>query len=452
MAAHLTVERKAPRRRRQRGQRGLLSNIGNMLLPGIGGQIGQIGDNLVGGFLGGKRGAPVNLENAAVSQQVNHSFENGTEKLQTVTVPAGTPPGSVLYQTFVTSSTLGPRMAAFSKLWDRTRYLRVAIEVQSSSPTTVAGSYIHAIDPDPVVPYESDGLLPSKLMALQTSKSQSAWAESVIELKPTASTYFNFFDGASASDAEYRQFAPGRYILATNATFDATVDLTIMVSWSVMFERPVLVDPNEQNVFFLTFPSDGSAIVNAPLGSPFGTVDNKSEYWMTGLPPPGTYSVDFNLDFRQMPGGAPWDRRISSVEVVNDDIFVLECEPFWSNDVDIVGAIQGTVPDPVVIKLQSPRTAGRIWLPPIKRGLSMVCPLIKPTNEFEWEQRCQKQQLRAAEENARKRALSRYHETLAFEQLMSTRTRSAPSPLPTVSSHPALNALFSPGSLPNAHE
>jgi hypothetical protein len=229
----------ARRGRARRNQRGLLANIGNSFLPGLGGAIGQIGDNLIGGALSGLSGfAPTAVAGRVQSQQISHSHEAGTEELTTFTIPAGTPAGTVILQTLLAASTLGVRLAKFAELWTNTRFNKFYVHVVSSNPTTVSGNYTVAIDPDPVQTYTSGADLPGRLMALAQSSRANAWADATLAMLPKSDLLYNRFHFATAGDAEIREFAVGQLLIATSTDFVAECTYSVNIHWDVNFERP----------------------------------------------------------------------------------------------------------------------------------------------------------------------------------------------------------------------
>jgi hypothetical protein len=357
-----------------------------MLHPGLG-----FAGNLVDQLLPFGKNAPANLRNEATSFQVNYSAERGSEKLATVNVPAGTPNGTVLFQTFVNSSTLGPRMAAFADLWDKTRYVDVVFSVTSSAPTSVSGAYIQAIDPDPVVPYSSSEALPSQLMALQSCSTVSAWAPSDLRLKKTGETaYFNFFDASVASDAEYRQFAPGRYILATNTDFPDAVDLTVNVHWSVLFERPVLTntalgDEDSGNTYLLSLrpESDTTNQFAYAAGSTLASCPNDSPYWSRGLrPPPGSYPVAFDVNVGSI------RRHVTLLTVTAasgaSSTLTLTATTQWNFSNPGSGSASAQNPDPLIVDVPA-QVVGKRWRPMVRTGFCLHHPFLRVgRRELDW--------------------------------------------------------------------
>jgi len=231
-------------RRRGRANRGLLANLGNMLLPGIGGVIGQFGDNalkpVLNNVFGGGKGsfAPVAGAGRLSSLQVNTSRERGVEQIAVLSVPSSATAGTILLQTLIAAPTIGVRLSNFSKLWTKTRFHRFDVEVISSNPSSVGGNYTVAIDPDPAQVYNSGIDLPARLMALTMAERANAWANVGLSMKPNPIPLFNRFHIEGASDAEIREYACGQLIVATTTDFDTDCEYIVNVHWDVEFEKP----------------------------------------------------------------------------------------------------------------------------------------------------------------------------------------------------------------------
>jgi len=263
-------------RSRRRNQRGLLSQIGGMLLPGLGGTIGQIGDNLVGGLLGGRASAaPVASAGRFRSMQANKSEEHGVEQIATVTIPAGTPAGTIVLQVPLAAPAIGVRLSTFSNLWTKTLFRNLVVEVTSSNPSSVAGNYTLAIDPDPAQTYESGPDLPPRLMALTMASKANAWADNILQMIPNLKPLFNRFHLEGASDAEIREYAAGQLIMATTTDYADDCEYTVNVGWDVQFEKPDTTPTVEDianpklfmNVGGLAYTVAGADVITIPGGA-----------------------------------------------------------------------------------------------------------------------------------------------------------------------------------------
>jgi len=223
-------------------KRGILAGIGNMLLPGIGGMVGQMGDNLVGsafnGFMSNSRAAPVAQAGRMRSNQIHKSREYGQEELAVIEVPQGTPAGTIVTQALLAAPNLGVRFAKFAELWSNTRFLNLWFTVTAANPSTVGGGYTIAIDPDPVQSYSSGDTLPARLLALTQASRANAWADAGVWMLPKKDVMYNKFHTASAGDAEIREYAIGQFIMATHTEYDSDCKYSINVHWDVEFERP----------------------------------------------------------------------------------------------------------------------------------------------------------------------------------------------------------------------
>jgi len=170
--------------------------------------------------------------------QANRSEEHGVEQIATVTIPAGTPAGTIVLQMPIAAPEIGVRLSTFSRLWTKTKFRRFVVEAVSSNPTSVGGNYTLAIDPDPVQTYTSDERLPARLMALTMATKTNAWADACLNMLPNLLSLFNRFDPATASDAEIREYAAGQVVMATTTDYEDDCEYTVNVGWDVEFEKP----------------------------------------------------------------------------------------------------------------------------------------------------------------------------------------------------------------------
>jgi len=170
--------------------------------------------------------------------QANRSDEHGVEQISTVTVPAGTPAGTIILQVPIAAPTIGVRLATFSRLWTKTIFKNLVVEVTSSNPSSVSGNYTLAIDPDPAQTYDSSEALPARLMALTMANRANAWADTCLQMIPNLRPLFNRFHLEGASDAEIREYAAGQLIMATTTDYAEDCEYTVNVGWDVAFEKP----------------------------------------------------------------------------------------------------------------------------------------------------------------------------------------------------------------------
>jgi len=282
------------RRRNQRTGRGVLGNIGNQLLPGIGGAVGNIADNLLGTLLGNLLGAkgmaaPVIGAGRSAARQINDSTESGTEEIAQIAVPGGTPAGTILLQALIAAPEIGVRLAKFAELWTKTQFLEFWVEVTSSNPTLVSGNYTIAIDPDPVQSYQSGPELPSRLMALTMATRANAWADNAVHMLPNPLQLFNKFHAATASDAELREYACGQLILATTTDYSDDCEYTVQVHWKVHFSRP------DTQPEFGNLPANYILIAGYQSftgATPIQATFTSAQVWVGGnTPSDGTYIV-----------------------------------------------------------------------------------------------------------------------------------------------------------------
>jgi len=310
--------RQAPRKNRSRKGRGLLSNIGNMVLPGLGGGLGQIADNLVGGLIGGlgKRNpgrnalggglnyAPVAQAGRNISHQAHSSQEMGEEQLATVRVPGGTPAGTLLLQFLLAGPTVGTRLPAMANLWTRTKFRHLSFAVTSSNPSSAGGNYTVGIDPDPVQSYASGPDLTDRIMALSEAGQANAWADNGVTMVPLGEHLYNRFHPSTASDAEIREFAAGQFLMATTTEYDVDCEYVVRVAWDVEFFQPDTTptqNPVQPPTFI--FSSAGRAYSAAATTGDTTVFTPNNAAWNT-IPPPGTYSMNGSVYLPKTAGGS----------------------------------------------------------------------------------------------------------------------------------------------------
>lgn len=296
IVAHVLAGRVSRKRKGRRNAKGLLADLGNSLFPGLGGTIGQIGDNLIGGvangLLGGM-GKTVGVANAGRShaQQAASTRLRGIEDLVTIDVPAGTPAGTILLQSLVAAPALGTRLAKLAELWSNTVFAKLAVKVTSANPSTVAGNYTVAYDPDPVQSYTSGPELPGRLMALTQATKANAWADAYLPMAPTRKTLFNRFHTATAGDAEIRDFADGQLIIATTTSYDTDCQYTVTVGWDVLEERPDTLPNSGKLPTTYILAMGGASGLTSPAANVIRfTSAQKTSVWNV-VPPVGTYST-----------------------------------------------------------------------------------------------------------------------------------------------------------------
>jgi hypothetical protein len=288
-----------------------------MVLPGLGGGLGQIADNLVGNLLGGfgKQSpgrnalggglnyAPVAQAGRNISHQAQSTQEMGEEQLATVKVPGGTPAGTLLLQFLLAGPTVGTRLPAMANLWTRTKFRHLSFAVTSSNPSSAGGNYTVGIDPDPVQSYASGPDLTDRIMALSEAGQANAWADNGVTMVPLGEHLYNRFHASTASDAEIREFAAGQFLMATTTEYDVDCEYVVRVAWDVEFFQPDTTPTlNAVQPPTFIFSSAGNAYSAASTtGSTTVFTPNNSSW--NAIPPPGTYSLNGSVYLPKTAGG-----------------------------------------------------------------------------------------------------------------------------------------------------
>jgi len=399
---------------RRRNAKGIFGDLGNMFLPGIGGVVGGIADGLVGNLLGGGgRGAtaPVASASRMFSRQVNSSREHGTEQLTQISVPAGTPAGTILLQSLIAGPDLGVRLASFATLWTKTKFLQLIIEVISANPSTVSGNYTVAIDPDPVQSYTSGLDLPGRLAALTTSARANAWADNGVIMKPNPISLFNRFNLVGASDAEIREYACGQYIIATTTDYVEPCEYTVNLHWSVAFERP---DTTES----FNLPGPPGLLLDTVLTTPtltpiisanlliFSVADvNKM---VNRAPPLGIYDLPgLSLHFQDTAGSG---RTILCDQIEFDEdgtATMTTAKPTGGDFAPGVGRV--TIQTPSTYSIPLSTTLSRY----VRAGYALLHPWFKPEKHVQWKM----SSIAATNAKARKRNMQKVLEERELEAM-----------------------------------
>jgi len=255
------VQRRS-QRNRTIGTKGFLGDVGRFIggkIPGVGGIAGPIAGAI--GDLLPFSNAPTSKALTIRSMNVNSSAERGREFLATIDVAAGTPAGTLLLDQLIAPPELGKRMPKFAELWTRTRFKVLNVIVSPQTSTSVSGGYVLAIDPDPTVLYTSGDELVPRLKALNASVTTTAWNGTGISLPNGNHTLlYNRFNPQTASDAELREYADGKILLATTTDYPEAVSYNIDIEWQVVFQRPDTVPDEAYNGGDIPDPGTGTNV------------------------------------------------------------------------------------------------------------------------------------------------------------------------------------------------
>lgn len=277
----------------RRGARGIISNVLGGI-PVVGG-VANVLEELLLGFLSGKSktmAAPAAFAGRTAAVQQSRAIQNGTEQIASITVPAGTPAGTVLWNGLVAGPELGARLPQFARNWARTCFSNLHVEVCASNPSISTGSYIIAYDPDPVVTYTSSPALPQALMALVCATKSNVWADGGIWAGLSRAVLFNRFEGR-VDDAEIRQYADGQLIFATATDCVEELVFTVNIKWWVAFEQPnVDMSLGSSPTYQLTTGGHETTVhyvTDEPIKLEFNTLN----VWVSGsaVPAQAKYSV-----------------------------------------------------------------------------------------------------------------------------------------------------------------
>lgn len=304
-----------------KGFLGDLGRWGGSKIPGLGGVAGPVFGAI--GDLLPFQSAPAAKALVVRSAAANTSTEHGKEFLATIDVAAGTPAGTLLLDQLISAVELGKRLPKFADLWTRTRFKSLRVIVSPQTSTSVSGGYVLAIDPDPTVLYTSGDELVPRLKALTGSVTTTAWNGVGIGMPGGRhELLYNRFNNQTASDAEVREYADGKILLATTTDYTEDVSYNIDIEWSVEFqrpdtvpeERPVAPDPGAGTTynFSISFVQAASlssaeyvAMLSGTTGAPAALPTRFDDIVPSAVPPNGIYTFDraFVQQFNITPSG-----------------------------------------------------------------------------------------------------------------------------------------------------
>lgn len=331
----------------RRGARGVISNILGGI-PVVGG-VANVLEELLLGFLSGKSktmAAPAAFAGRTAAVQQSRAIQNGTEQIASITVPAGTPAGTVLWNGLVAGPELGARLPQFARNWARTCFSNLHVEVCASNPSISTGSYIIAYDPDPVVTYTSSPALPQALMALVCATKSNVWADGGIWAGLSRAVLFNRFEGR-VDDAEIRQYADGQLIFATATDCVEELVFTVNIKWWVAFEQPnVDMSLGSTPTYQLTTAGHDVTthyVTGELIKHEFDTLN----VWISGsaVPPQAKYAViegSLTISTDTSQGGRSWT--IKEIEIAANNKTFLITDSTASSDVVYEGTTKSQSP------------------------------------------------------------------------------------------------------------
>lgn len=314
--AKKSSKKSAKKRKQQRGAARSAARqgpISDFLMPTIETGVNAlegIVTGIVGNFFGKSGGAPVAKQNHFRSRIANRSVESGQEQVGSITIPAGTPAGTVVYQSVVNGLELGTRIAKITELWARTRFNQLVLVVEAANSTFVPGSYIIAYDQDPTTDYNSSPDLPQRLMALSRAAKTNAWNSVGIPALLSRQLLYNRFSSENVDDAEIRQYADGQFVIATATDYAEEAVYTINIAWDVSFEAP----NTAEDLNSVPFVFAASNVPWTSVSTSEVTMDESP--WSPNTPPDAVYSViPGALQLQYLQGSGHIDVKVNSITV-----------------------------------------------------------------------------------------------------------------------------------------
>lgn len=158
---------------------------------------------------------------------------SNTDRLIHVTLPAGTPRGTVVYDQIITPS-IAARLRTQASLFQKVTYARLRFEVQTQTPTTNGGGYVVSFLHDPQMDIGTGEAALRALTAVQGTQTSKFWQSVDMSIQTTSQQYFTL------NGNDVRLFSPGRFVVLSDGAPTEPVAITILMHWTVGFTRPAL--------------------------------------------------------------------------------------------------------------------------------------------------------------------------------------------------------------------
>jgi hypothetical protein len=167
------------------------------------------------------------------SQTRNLRLESNTDRLFHITVPAGAPRGTIIYDQIITPA-IAARLQTQASLFQKIHYKNLRFEVQTQTPTTNSGGYVVAFLHDPQMEVGTGEAALRALTAIQGTKTSKFWQSTDMAVRTTQQEYYTL------QGNDVRLFSPGRFIVLTDGPPSVDVSITILFHWTVGLSRPAL--------------------------------------------------------------------------------------------------------------------------------------------------------------------------------------------------------------------
>nr|QZZ63390.1 hypothetical protein [Leuven Tombus-like virus 5] len=235
-------------------------------------------------------GAPVNTP-ATVTNTSNGIYKTGTDQIEIITIPVGTPSGTVVFSKAFNiglTQTLRNVGRSFSN-WK----LKHAIwDVVSKTNTMVGGGYIMATSPDPMYAVPGGPQAIAQVLALEGATSVKAWQSKAIKAKSLAQLKYTIVGN------DPRLYEDHVFVLLVDSPPTEEISLSITLKWGVHFSHPAIYDDAIGNVspYTVMHPIISNNISTYPIN------DEEAELpWSEGLagfPEISSLPVDSYFIFR----------------------------------------------------------------------------------------------------------------------------------------------------------
>ncbi|APG76386.1 hypothetical protein 3 [Hubei tombus-like virus 21] len=186
------------------------------------------------------RGAPVNTP-ATVTNTSNGIYKTGTDQIQVVTIPAGTPSGTVVFaQSFNVGLTQTLRNVGRS--FSNWKLKHAVWDVVSKTNTMVGGGYVMATSPDPMYAVPGGPEAIAQVLALEGATSVKAWQSKAIRAKSLSQLKYTIVGN------DPRLYEDHVFVLLVDSPPTEEISLSVTLKWGVHFSHPAIYADATGNV------------------------------------------------------------------------------------------------------------------------------------------------------------------------------------------------------------
>lgn len=189
-------------------------------------------------------GAPLAISTAyKTTSYMPDETVRGCDFLQTVSVPSGTADGHVVYNWFVSPTTVNARLAAIGRIWERYQFKKLKVKYVPAVPATTAGALTFAYDPD-CSDATPSAYTRETLFALDDNLTTSIFAPCELVIKKLDQNTL-YYTGANTITADERLELQGQLYVAYTGPppVEGVLAGTIMLEYEIHFSKRCFETP-----------------------------------------------------------------------------------------------------------------------------------------------------------------------------------------------------------------